>query len=273
MSEIPVTVHMVVKNEDRFIWYCVMSVLPYVKKIFISDTGSTDNTINIINKIDGDKIVLLHENVSSPQDISLIRQKQLDKTLTDWVWIVDGDEVYSQRLIDEIDNIIKVNGSSLEGIVVGRYDLLGDIFHYQDNSAGVYDLFGKKGHFALRLMNRKNIPGLHVEGIYPYEGYYDKKRTEIIHHPSHKFIFTHNKLFHAMYLQRSSKGTELSDTFQRTKYKIETGIQIPIKDIPEVFFQKHPADVADVTKKRQFSYEVAASIITPFKKLKRITLS
>ena len=41
MSDILLTVHMVVKNEDRFIWYALNSVLPYVDKVIIFYTGST----------------------------------------------------------------------------------------------------------------------------------------------------------------------------------------------------------------------------------------
>ena len=43
--------HTLVMNEDRFIWYAVMSVIDYVDKILIFDTGSTDGTVRIIKGI------------------------------------------------------------------------------------------------------------------------------------------------------------------------------------------------------------------------------
>lgn len=272
MSKADITVQMVVKNEDRFIWYAISSVINYVSQIIIYDTGSTDKTIKIIKSIKSEKIVFCQEHINKPQDIQTVRDQQLKRTKTNWIWIVDGDEVYSQNLIAEIKRILTKNGKTLSGIVVGRYDLLGDIYHHQDNSAGVYDLFGKKGHFALRLINRKNIEGLHVEGVYPYEGYYDKNGLEIIHHPSEKFVFTQGKLFHAMYLKRSSFGASLDTVFHRNKFKIETGIKINSSDIPEVLFQKHPTDVPDVTVPRSFTYETAAFIISPIKNVKRIII-
>ena len=46
-----VWVHTLVKNEERYIWYSVMSVIDYIDKILIWDTGSTDKTVDIIKEI------------------------------------------------------------------------------------------------------------------------------------------------------------------------------------------------------------------------------
>jgi glycosyltransferase involved in cell wall biosynthesis len=52
-----ITVHMVVKNEDQWIWYSIQSVLQYVDKILITDTGSTDHTVEIIKSIKSPKLI------------------------------------------------------------------------------------------------------------------------------------------------------------------------------------------------------------------------
>ena len=126
MLKIPATVNMVVKNEDRFIWYAIKSIIRFVDKVIITDTGSTDQTVKVIQNIHTNKIDFRQESVSSPWDISQIRQQQLADTHTDWIWIVDGDEIYSAKLIKEIGKILKEKGNKMEGIVVGRRDLLGD---------------------------------------------------------------------------------------------------------------------------------------------------
>jgi len=213
MTKTAVTAHMVVKNEDRFIWYALTSILPYADRVLISDTGSTDDTLRIIKSIKSEKIILKQHQAVLPDDIGRIRQKQLDDTKIGWIWVVDGDEIYSKASAREIKQIIARYGNDLEGIVVGRYDLLGDIHHYQDDSAGTYRLFGKKGHFALRLMNLANTGKLKIRGIYPYEGYYDRMGVEIIHHDKNKFVFTQGKLYHCMYLQRSFAGKVLGGNF------------------------------------------------------------
>lgn len=261
---------MVVKNEDRFIWYAISSVLPYVKKLLICDTGSSDDTLKIIRSFKDKKIFLSERTISNTTDMAKLRDEQLKNTATDWFWIVDGDEIYSRSLCQEILVIVKNDGINLEGIVVRRYDLLGDIYHYQSGSVGSYNLFGKTGHFVLRLINKRNVSALHVEGKYPHEGYYDKYGREITTHLLEKFKFTEGKLFHAMYLTRSSKGSNLSDTYHRNKWKIELGQKLTQNmNFPEVFNSEKPKFIPQVTNKRSFLYEVGAYIITPVKMFKR----
>lgn len=268
MQHPKITVHMVVKNEDRFLWYALSSVLPFAEEVFITDTGSTDSTKNILKSFKNPKIYIEEKNISSPDEIAEIRSIQIEKTKTDWFWVVDGDEIYPESLSEEISALIERRGENLHGIVVARVDLLGDIYHYQDQSVGSYSFFGKSGHMVLRLLNKKNIPGISVKGIYPYEGYYDGNGLLVTNQESEKFAFTRGKLFHAMYLKRSSRGRNLSDTFHRSKFKIETGSKISPKVIPEVF-DKYPKNIPDATKKRSLSYEIMAFLITPIKKIKR----
>lgn len=261
---------MIVKNEDIFIWYAITAVLPYVDKIIIFDTGSTDKTVEIIRSIKSRKICFKQFNIAKIEGISQLRQKQLDMTDNGWLWTVDGDEIYPGPLGKEIIRLINTKGDKLEGIVVKRYDLLGDIYHYQSEKVGTYNLFGKKGHFAIRLLNKKNLPGLHVKGKYPYEGYYDNSEIEVIHHSPEKFLITKERLFHAMYLARSTKGGSLSDTFHRNKYKIEAGYKFdPVQNFPEVFKKERPLFIPDATAKRSSLYELKATLITPIKTVKR----
>ncbi len=270
MSKSDITAQMVVKNEDIFIRYSITSILPYIDKLLIADTGSTDETLQTISSIKSEKIEIDQIKSNNKIDIGSIRQQQLTKTQTDWIWIIDGDEIYPGSLGKEITRMIKAKGSGLEGIIVQRFDLLGDIYHYQSDEAGFYDLFGRKGHFALRLINKKIIPGLHIEGNYPNEGYYDKDGIELIHHNPEKYVFTDGNLWHAMYLQRSTLGKNLSNTLHRNKYKIETGLHIPdTSALPEVFFKFNPGSTKDIRQNRGIVYEIIAKIITPLKKIKR----
>ena len=260
---------MVVKNEDRFIWYSIQSVLPYLDNLLIADTGSTDKTISIIENIRSAKVNFKKYNILHSQEVSKIRQEQLEETNSDWFWLIDADEVYPNSLIEEIKNILQVKGNILEGIVVGRRDLLGDIYHYQDNSAGFYEMWGKKGHFSLRLVNKSKIPKLHVEGIYPKEGYYDSVGNEITSHDRRSFYFTKGNLHHAMYLKRSSINANLKKTYNRQKFKFENGVKIPTDFIPEVFFKSKSSEIEGVTQSRSAFYNFVSSLITPLKKIKR----
>jgi glycosyltransferase involved in cell wall biosynthesis len=262
-------VNMVVKNEDRFIWYAIKSVENYAEKILITDTGSTDNTVQIIKSIKSKKIVFSEKKINNREELTKIRQDQLRNSNAEWVWIVDGDEIYSDSLCREIIFLINQK-KRLEGVVVGRYDLIGDIYHYQDEKVGSYSLFGKKGHIVLRLINKYSVPFLHTEGIYPYEAYYDKLNQEITTHDKKLFAFTKGKIFHAMYLKRSSKGANLKNTYHRNKWKVEIGHKISSSDnFPEVFSNVDQNAISSVITRRSYLYKFIALLITPIKQIKR----
>jgi glycosyltransferase involved in cell wall biosynthesis len=264
-----ITAHMIVRNEDQYIWYAINSILPYVSRFLIYDTGSEDNTVEIIKSIKSEKIQFMQKPITNVDEIKILRQKQIDETETDWLWVIDGDEIYSDELSDEIISFVKTS-KKMEGIVVGRYDLLGDIYHYQSETVGTYDIFGRQGHYVLRLLHKSALPGLHLQGTYPYEGYYDEKGIEVIHHEAEKYTFTSGKMLHAMYLRRSSQGANLVSTFHRNKWKIETGKPIPAGyQFPQVIQKPHPVIVPDISSHRSFAYEIAAYGITPIKQLKR----
>lgn len=269
MSKEEVTVHMVVRNEDQFIWYAISSIINYVKRVIIYDTGSTDKTVDIIKSFKSQKITFEEKRNINAIELVKLRQEQIKKTETDWIWIVDGDEIYPRITVEEILDYIN-SRKDYKGGVVRRYDLLGDIYHYQREDVGAYNLLGHKGHLVLRLINIKKIPNLRLQGIYPYEGYFDEKGKSVIDYPPKDFFFTKNKIFHAMYLKRSSLGGKLQNTLHRNKYKIETGYELPpTTNFPEVFFYKRPVQVPDMTKPRNATYDILASLVTPVKKVKR----
>jgi len=144
-----ITVNMVVKNEDNWVWYAISSVLPFVDRLLVNDAGSTDQTVEQIKLIDSKKIEFFKTPGGTAQHVTKIRQWQLDQTKTDWIWIVDGDEIYTQKLGQEI--VGAVESGKYEGVVVRRYDLLGDVYHFQSESVGEYKLLGHKGHLSTRL--------------------------------------------------------------------------------------------------------------------------
>ena len=198
-----VTAHMIVKNEDQFIWYAISSVLPYVDKFIIFDTGSTDKTVEIIRLFKDKKIVFKQKEKVDALGLAALRNEQIHFTKGGWIWIADGDEAYPQKTVKNILGIINGKKDYL-GIIVHRYDLLGDIYHYQDEGVGAYNQFGKKGHYVLRLINKNKIPGLQVKGEYPNEYYANRNGQSIKMLGKDEFAFVEERIFHAMYLPRSS---------------------------------------------------------------------
>lgn len=229
---------MIVKNEDQWIWYAIKSILPYVHKFLICDTGSQDKTLDIINTINSSKIDLITTPTLDASQLISIRQRQLSQTKTNWLWMIDGDEIYPQKTAKEILQSIK-STQKIEGIIVKRYDLLGDIYHYQPNeTVGGYRLFGKTAHHSLRIV-RTTIAGLNITGTYPNEAFVDQHNTPLVDHPSQNFYFTKNRYLHTTYLSRSSIGKNLTTTLHRQKYKVELGAKLDQRHLPQVLSLIH----------------------------------
>ncbi len=259
-------VNTIVHNEENFIWFAIMSVVDFVNKVLIYDTGSTDKTVEIIKeiqKIKKDKIIFREFGPVDKYEFTQVRQKMLDESECDWILIVDGDEVWSNESMKKLTHKINSDGKNLDGIVVPYFVNIGDIYHLQEKEAGQYKLLGKKGHFSLRALNKK-IPGLHVGLPYGKEGYYDENNKPIYERIN--VIYLDSPYFHLTHLKRSSKKSD--------KFKYELGNKVE-KDFkfPEVFKMKTPDIVPSPWKKRSRLFYLFALPLTPLRKIKRRILS
>lgn len=249
-----ITVHCLVKNEENFIWYAINSVIDYVDEIMVWDQGSDDNTVAIIKSIHNKKIIFKSVN----EDVEQIRQKMIEETDSDWIFILDGDEIWYK---DDIKYLISNIKSDSDLIVSPNYMLVGDVFHFQEEKSGRYEIAGKAGHYNVRAI-RKNISGLHVEGVYPNEAYVNNDEIKIQDFSKEKILFLKGKYLHASFLPRSSKDIK--------KIKYEIGEDLP-RDFyyPEVFFKSRPEIVPNPWKVMSNNYKFRAFIETPLKKIKR----
>ena len=87
----------IVNNEENFIWFAIMSVVDYVDKVLVWDSGSTDNTVAIIKeiqKIKKDRIIFREVGEVKGEDFAKARQAMLEQSRCDWILILDGDEIW-----------------------------------------------------------------------------------------------------------------------------------------------------------------------------------
>jgi len=254
----------IVKNEGRYIYFAISSVIDFLDKMLVWDTGSKDDTVAIIKYLEKKypkKIIFKQIGEVNPKELTKTRQKMLNQTESDWFMIVDGDEVWWRKSIKKTVNVIEERGNDLYAIVHPVKNLIGDIYHFQEESAGKYHILGRKGHLNIRAINR-NIPGLHIKNTYPLEGFYDKS-GKLIQEIDEKLMFINEPLMHFTHLNRSSKG-------KSKKIKYELGIPFPRDFIyPEVLYLNLPKIVISPWTKRSMNYLLRATIETPFKKIKR----
>lgn len=111
----PVTAHCVIRNEDIWIWYVIQSVLPYVDKLLICDTGSEDKTLEIIDTIKSDKIQVIRKEKLTGLEFQAkftdYKNELIDMTTTPWWFVLDGDEVYHdaamKNMVEKLSEIPK----------------------------------------------------------------------------------------------------------------------------------------------------------------------
>jgi glycosyltransferase involved in cell wall biosynthesis len=238
--------HMIVKNEERFVWYAINSVLPYLDHLIIFDTGSTDRTLDIIKAIPDDKITLHQTKSVTDQTHTDIRNKMIklsDPQKYDWIMIVDGDEIWPKSQLEEV--IDKLSQTKANLVVVRTKNSVGDLYHVLPEAAGQYQFLGKKGHLAMRFI-KSDIKDLHV--VNPHGGQtYMTGDLPVQEQKKENILVLNNYYIHTTHLRRSSNDR---DTLKRSfKYKYELGEEFKKENLPEIFFETHPLTVPEVTGK------------------------
>lgn len=268
-----VTAHTLVKNEARFIWYSVRSVIDYVDKILLWDTGSSDGTVEIlkeIKKVYKNKVDLKLLSDVTPKEFAKVRSEMLNATKTDWFLMLDGDEVWWDDNIKKTIKFVNKYGDKFDLIVHPTINLVGDIYHYQESAAGNYNLAGRKGHYNVRAINR-SIKGLSSDKPHGTWGWTDESGQMIQDRDPKKIKYLDLAYLHATYLQRAGNVSGDAKVPKRAKKrKYEIGISFPSDYYyPESFFMPRPKFVESVWEKFDINYKRKAIWQTPLRKVKR----
>jgi glycosyltransferase involved in cell wall biosynthesis len=123
MTEI--TVHCMVRNEERFVRQAILSILPLAQRVLVYDTGSTDATLSIVSSLQSDKIEIVRKNGSSPRELSEYRNEMIERTTTEWFMLVDGDEIYPTHAVPRIVDEMRVVPPTVHRIDIQRRDFVG----------------------------------------------------------------------------------------------------------------------------------------------------
>lgn len=268
-----ITVHCIVKNEERWIWYAIESIRDIAKEIIIYDTGSTDKTIEIIKTIKDKKVIFEQKGEVNSRGLAQLRSEQLNRTKTKWLLILDGDEIWPKKASQELLLTARNAESDILGGVARAWNLVGDIYRYHPESTHYHWPFAPKTYLGwanLRLI-RTTIAGLHIKGDYPLEAYCDKNNTPIQNYGPSRLIFLKNRYFHTTYLIRSSSRQKDKGVLNRAKKgKLEFGITFS-KNLkyPEVFYKKRPSIVVSPWQKRSTLEATLAFPLYPIREVRR----
>lgn len=260
-----ITVNMVIKNEDQWVWFALQSVLSFVDRIIIFDTGSIDRTVEIIKQIKSPKIELYEKGSVDRRGLVDLRNEQISLTKSDWILLLDGDEIWPSKQLEKLISSIDKADENTVGFVNRTRNCIGDIFHYLPESAGKYEMAGKRGNLNLRLLRK--TAELSISGVYPLESFTNLKGP--IEKQSENLQFVDCWLLHTSFLQRSSMDFRKTSGSLGKRKIWEKGIKIAENELPEVFFKDYPYGIENPLKKRGKKYEYISTLTTPLINIKR----
>ncbi len=134
----------IAKNEEKNIGASIASLGNQVEEIIVVDTGSTDNTVAVAERL-GAKVY----HYKWQDDFAAARNFALSKATGDWLILLDADESFTQATRGNIIRAVAEAG--------GADGLLVQLVNYDKDKQEIMDYF-----YQLRLV--KNQPGIHYEG-------------------------------------------------------------------------------------------------------------
>ena len=266
------TIHCVVKNEEKWIWFALRSILDIADKVLVYDTGSSDRTVDIIKSIKSKKIIFEGKGEVDAKGLTKLRKDQLKRTKTEWFLILDGDEIWPENTKKELVGKIIKTDESKWGVVVRAWNLVGDIYHYHPESVHYHWPYAPrnyKGWANLRILRRSAVSD--IKGDYPLEAYCDKHNVPIQNYGDKHLVFLKNRYLHTTYLLRSDTRKRDKGVLNRLKKsKMEYGISFTRNfKYPEVFYDRRPGTVTSPWIKRSNLESFVSLVQTPIKEFRR----
>lgn len=260
---LPISVHTLVKNEERWVWFALKSWEKYGQRFLVVDDSSTDRTGEVVASLKNKRLDYYRlDSTKNFFGLTGIRNWMIEQTGTEWFVLVDGDEVWNYKTIERFLRHIEKVPSAVVGVFLQTRNCVGDVWHYLSSDSGRYELAGRVGHLNIRAYRRKN--GYHWYGEYPLE-YYGRRNKAINQSPEQLSYFD-GFYWHLTHLTRTSDRGVVAG-FRRRVW--ERGRGVLRSELPEVFWESRPAVVPDPLVRASLPTVVKGYLQTPIKWLKR----
>ena len=116
---------LIVKNESKHLEKCLSCLKDNVDEIIVVDTGSSDSTKEIAAKFTS-KIF----DFAWKDDFSEARSFSISKASSDWIFVIDADEIISNNDIENIKEIISKNEYDAIAVKQLNYTNRADEFNF-----------------------------------------------------------------------------------------------------------------------------------------------
>ncbi|TDT67872.1 glycosyltransferase involved in cell wall biosynthesis [Hypnocyclicus thermotrophus] len=247
-----------VKNEEEYIGYSIMSMYKYVDEILVVDGGSTDGTVEIINEIiakyDLDKKIVFWEDLRPKKELIHVRTDMVKKCKGEWILRLEGDEVYSDFNAKQVRNFVKkkLRNSNVKSI--------GWPYHFFVDNLKTKVPVGEPHTFATIMI--KNEEGIHAEHHYRDgksetfydEGWFDKDRKEVsIWHPyDNRILVSRNiAIHHYAFFKSTTRHNEYAEKCLKESFE---------KSHPQVFKRYDFKPLMKSERSREIIREIESNV-------------
>lgn len=136
---------LIVKNEAEYLEKCIKSMLPILDELIIVDTGSTDNTIEVVQRYTKKVFAYNWQN-----DFAAARNYAISKAKMPWIIFLDADEYFSERSLKNIRTTIDNENGKADAFLINGYNIVAPAGEIKDKFT------------VIRIF--RNKPGLRYQG-------------------------------------------------------------------------------------------------------------
>jgi glycosyltransferase involved in cell wall biosynthesis len=248
--KLSITILIAIKNEARNLPQCLKATLGRATRVLVLDSHSTDGSAEIALDA-GTEVVQFNYAGGYPKK----RQWALStlEIQTDWVLLLDADEVVSPELWDEISDAISAPHAAEAFLITKGFHFLGQRFRYGGFSFSAVLLFRRgKARFERLVEDNAAALDMEVHERVIVDGSVGKLRTPLIHDDFkglEAYIDRHNKystweaklrhtyLTSGQYGESSVKPRLFGNSQERRRWLKKIAIRMPLE--PWLWFLYH----------------------------------
>lgn len=180
-----ISLAIIVKNEEKTIKECIIGAKNLVDEIVIVDTGSSDNTLKILEQYPMIKIYHFEWN----NNFSIARNFAIQQCTGDYILVLDADEyvIFGDRI--ELEKVMKQQQIGRMKIV-SKFKKDGQVY---EASSYISRFFPKEVRFtgAIHEQLESNLPRVDMKLTVAHSGYLDKdkgsRNIPILHQELEKY--------------------------------------------------------------------------------------
>lgn len=178
IKKLPITVLIAAKNEEVNIARCLLSLSP-AERVLVIDSHSSDRTAQISRELGAEVYEFTYQGGYPKKRQWALDNIQID---TEWIFLVDADEVVPAELWEEISNIIIRNAAADAYLITKGFHFLGRRFRFGGFSHSAVLLFRKgQVHFERLFAMPANSQDMEVHERLLVDGVIRKLKTALIH--------------------------------------------------------------------------------------------